>query len=139
MSAWFTREKEIPKQPSRREVQIGNHKIYLNNRGLIPAIIECAAEKGSIVLNLVYLNLDALEMSLSSGELYIFKRSKNRVVKVGEEKQKSVSIDTIMVSKNNRSLLITIPEECCGLVGQHFIDALYPKKYEYRFEEREDS
>lgn len=138
MSAWFSREKETPKTPSRREVQLGNHKIYLNNRGLIPAIIECAAEKGSIVLNLVYLNLEALQMTLSSGELYIFKRSKNRVMKVGEDKQQSVPIDTVMVSKNHRSLLITIPEECCGLVGQHFTDALYPKKYEYRFEEREN-
>jgi len=70
--------------------------IKFNDKGLVPAIIQ--DYKSKIVLTLCYMNKDAIEKTLDSGVVYVFRRSKGRLMMKGEtsgciQKVKSVYID----------------------------------------------
>ncbi|MFZ0392004.1 MAG: hypothetical protein WAN36_16195 [Calditrichia bacterium] len=60
------------------------------------------------VLDLVFLNEDALQMTLQSRELFIYRRSKMRIEKCGEAHSEIVPVSRISVCRNQRALLITI-------------------------------
>ncbi|GAB4371037.1 MAG: hypothetical protein Kow0042_13560 [Calditrichia bacterium] len=128
MAAAFLKRKGKDQEKAPQEVVIANQKIILNSRGLIPAIIQRVSREQSIVLSLVYMNREALEMSLKSGELYIYRRSKGRIEKAGEDTYSAVPIDTIMVDKNRRVLLVTVTGERGTLPKQTFVQAIYPEE-----------
>jgi len=119
-----------PKTKSVKEVKnilfIGKHKIVFNSKGLIPAILQKKGESQEKVISLAYLNKDALEMSLASGELYIFRRSKHRIQKIGEEESDSIEIESIKLAKNRRSLLITLKDDNKNLLKKTFIHEIFP-------------
>lgn len=129
----FKKKKKNNRAHITREIQIGNQKIILNSRGLVPVVLQRLLNDQILVLGVVYMNREALEMSLSSGEAYIFKRSKNRIVKLGEDTQGSVKIDSILLNKNHRALLLTVSETSQTMPHQTFVHTLYPKSYEYEF------
>jgi len=70
--------------------------VKFDEKGLVPAIIQDAKSKE--VLTLCYMNREALEKTLSEGRVYVFRRSKGRLMLKGEtsgcvQKVKSVAID----------------------------------------------
>lgn len=71
-------------------------KIKFDDKGLVPAIIQDAKSKE--VLTLCYMNREALEKTLGEGKVYVFRRSKGRIMLKGEtsgciQKVKSLCID----------------------------------------------
>jgi len=84
-------------------------KIKFNDEGLIPAIIQDEKSKG--VLTLCYMNKDALLKTLEEGKIYVFRRSKGRLMLKGEtsgciQKVKSLSLDC-----EGNSLLFGVDQE----------------------------
>ena len=70
--------------------------LKFDEKGLIPAIIQ--DEKSGAVLTLCYMNQDALQKTLEEGKVYLFRRSKGRLMMKGEtsgciQKVKSVCVD----------------------------------------------
>ena len=70
--------------------------VRFNDKGLVPAIIQ--DYKSKIVLTLCYMNKDAIEKTIETGVVYVFRRSKGRLMMKGEtsgciQKVKSVYID----------------------------------------------
>ena len=73
-----------------------SENIRFDDKGLVPAIIQ--DEKTKAVLTLCYMNKDALAKTLEEGVVYVFRRSKGKLMMKGEtsgciQKVKSVSID----------------------------------------------
>lgn len=70
--------------------------IKFDEKGLVPAIIQDAKSKK--VLTLCYMTREALAKTLEEGVIYVFRRSKGRLMMKGEtsgctQKVKSLSID----------------------------------------------
>jgi len=70
--------------------------VKFDSKGLVPAIIQYA--KSSEVLTLCYMNREALEKTLREGKVYVYRRSKARLMLKGQtsgciQKVKSVAID----------------------------------------------
>ena len=70
--------------------------VKFDEKGLVPAVIQDAKSKA--VLTLCYMNREALEKTLAEGKVYVYRRSKGRLMLKGEtsgciQKVKSVSID----------------------------------------------
>ncbi|MFA6320882.1 MAG: phosphoribosyl-AMP cyclohydrolase [Candidatus Omnitrophota bacterium] len=83
--------------------------LKFNEKGLIPTIIQ--DEKTKEVLTLCYMNQDALLKTLEEGKVYVFRRSKGRLMLKGEtsgciQKVKSVSIDC-----EGNSILFIVDQE----------------------------
>lgn len=70
--------------------------IRFDDKGLVPAIIQ--DQKSKEVLTLCYMNREALEKTLEEGKVYVFRRSKGRLMLKGEtsgciQKVKSLCLD----------------------------------------------
>lgn len=70
--------------------------IKFDEKGLVPAIIQ--DEKTKAVLTLSYMNKDALARTLEEGFVYVFRRSKGKLMMKGEtsgciQKVKSMCVD----------------------------------------------
>lgn len=74
--------------------------------GLIPAIIQ-NAENGTVLM-LGYMNQEALSTTLSSGELTLYSRSKQKLWRKGETSGNSMLIDHISTDCDKDSLLIHV-------------------------------
>ena len=57
-------------------------KLNFDEKGLIPTIIQDA--KSSKVLTLCYMNKEALEKTLTEKKIYVFRRSKGKIMLKGE-------------------------------------------------------
>ena len=71
-------------------------KVKFDDKGLVPAIIQ--DERSREVLTLCYMNKDALLKTLEESKVYVFRRSKGRLMLKGEtsgciQKVKSLTID----------------------------------------------
>jgi phosphoribosyl-AMP cyclohydrolase / phosphoribosyl-ATP pyrophosphohydrolase len=89
-------------------IRIGEHTVCLNSRGRIPVILQRLNRKKLEIFDLVYMNQEALKLSLETGEVHVFRRSKSEIEKLIEETGQSYSIGSIKIAKNRRALLMTI-------------------------------
>ena len=128
MISGLFKTKSKPAKKKRDELLVGKYNIVLNSRGLIPAIIQKKGRSEEKVISLAYLNKDALEMSLASGELYVFRRSMHRIQKIGEDKSAAMEIESIRLAKNHRALLITLKSEKKNLLKKTFIHEIFSRK-----------
>lgn len=116
------------KHNSRREVQsfaIGEEKVVFNSRGLIPAVLQARIRDELRVVDLIYFNKEALQLSLNSGVLFVYRRSKRSVERLGEKTGNTYKIKSIQVSLNHRSLLITILDDHGELPALSFTKTVY--------------
>jgi len=60
------------------------------------------------VLDLVYMDQEALQMSLFTGMVHIYKRSKDQIEELHSAQGESLPIQSIKISQNRRALLVTI-------------------------------
>src|SRR3989338_2727419 len=85
-----------------------NRILIFNEQGLIPTVIQDA--KSRQVLTLCYLNREALKKSLGTGEVYLFRRSQNRLMKKGETSGHIQLIRQIFVDCEGKSLLFVVEQ-----------------------------
>jgi len=84
-------------------------KLKFNEKGLIPAIVQCA-ETGK-VLTLCYMNREALERSLAEGFIYVFRRSKGKLMKKGETSGHTQEIVDVRADCEGNSLLFLVKQK----------------------------
>ncbi|NOX35962.1 MAG: hypothetical protein GXO78_00340 [Calditrichaeota bacterium] len=106
----FAREKEQADDESRRPLHIdtpgGKTKVYLNRNGLIPVVVQDA--QTGVVLRLGYMDAWALELSLKNRILFLYKRSRQRVVRLGEKDNLEYPIQEMWLDRNKRALLVRV-------------------------------
>lgn len=117
-------------EPNNEKVfYFGRDKICLNSRGLVPVILQKKEKSSTEVLCLVYMNREALDMSLASGKVFVYRRSAKRLEQLGAEKAEAVKIKSVVISKNKRSLLITVATQNGAAYLRHFENQIFPKKF----------
>ena len=83
--------------------------IKFNDKGLIPAIIQ--DEKTKEVLTLCYMNKDALLKTLEEGKVYVFRRSKGRLMLKGETSGCVQTVRSIAIDCEGNSILFKVDQE----------------------------
>ena len=92
--------------------------IKFDDKGLIPAIIQDAKSKK--VLTLCYMNKAALEMTMSEGKIYVFRRSKGRLMMKGETSGHVQLIKEIYVDCEGNSLLFLVEQKVAACHAGYF-------------------
>ena len=75
---------------------------------MIPAIVQKLEGKEIEVIDLVYMNPEALELSIKSGEVFRYRRSTEQLERLGLESEIGFRIKSVKIGKKHRSLLITV-------------------------------
>lgn len=83
--------------------------IKFNEKGLIPAIIQ--DYKTGKVLTLCNMNKEALQKTLKDGRVYLFRRSKNKLMLKGETSGHIQKIREIFVDCEGKSLLFKVEQK----------------------------
>ena len=83
--------------------------LKFNDKGLIPAIIQ--DEKTKEALTLCYMNQDALLKTLEEGKIYVFRRSKGRLMLKGETSGCIQKVKSLCIDCEGNSLLFGVDQE----------------------------
>ncbi len=83
-------------------------KIKFDAGGLVPAVIQ--DDKTGDVLTLCYMNTEALERTLETSRVHVWRRSKGRLMMKGETSGCFQEIKSIWVDCENNSLLIRVEQ-----------------------------
>ncbi|MFA5142757.1 MAG: phosphoribosyl-AMP cyclohydrolase [Candidatus Omnitrophota bacterium] len=83
--------------------------IKFDDKGLIPAIIQ--DERSKAVLTLCYMNKDAFLKTLAEGKIYVFRRSKGRLMLKGETSGCVQTVKSLCVDCEGNSLLFGVDQE----------------------------
>jgi phosphoribosyl-AMP cyclohydrolase len=86
--------------------------LRFNDQGLMPTIIQDA--KSRRPLTLCYLNEAALQKSLETGTVYLFRRSQNRLMQKGETSGHIQVIREVAVDCEGKSLLFVVRQRVAG-------------------------
>lgn len=100
-------------------------RVKLQDNGLIPAIIIDHAT--STVLTLCYMNRDALEKTVETGEVYVYRRSRKQLMKKGETSGHTQAVREIFVDCDGNSLLIRVDQKVAACHAGYF--TCYYRKY----------
>ncbi len=92
--------------------------LKFNDKALIPAIIQ--DEKTKEVLTLCYLNKDALEKTFEEGYVYVFRRSKNMLMKKGETSGCTQAVKGVYIDCEGNSILIKVDQKLAGCHEGYF-------------------
>lgn len=92
--------------------------LVFDEKGLIPTIIQ--DDKTNKVLTLCYLNKEALIKSLDEGKVYVFRRSKGRLMLKGETSGCIQTIKAVYVDCENKSLLFRVDQLRAGCHEGYF-------------------
>jgi len=87
-------------------------KLKFDDKGLIPAIIQ--DDKTKEVLTLCYLNKDAIDKSFDEGMVYVFRRSKGRLMLKGETSGCTQAIKSVCIDCEGNSILIKVDQKLAG-------------------------
>ena len=83
--------------------------LKFNDKGLIPSIIQ--DEKSGEVLTLCYMTKEALGKTLDEGKIYVFRRSKGRLMLKGETSGCVQTVKSLMIDCEGNSLLFKVDQE----------------------------
>ena len=92
--------------------------LKFNDKGLIPAVIQ--DEKTKEVLTLCYLNKEALEKTLEEGCVYVFRRSKNELMKKGQTSGCTQAVKSLCIDCEGNSILIKVDQKLAGCHEGYF-------------------
>ena len=92
--------------------------LHFDGRGLIPAVIQDTTSKQ--VLTLCYLNREALEKSLKTGKVYVFRRSQNRLMLKGETSGHIQTIRHLLVDCEGKSLVLLVSQKVAACHAGYF-------------------
>ena len=87
-------------------------KLSLNSEGLIPTII--ANVDDNRPLTLCYLSPEALQKTLETGKVHVFRRSKGRLMVKGETSGHIQEVKHIYPDCEGKSLLILVKQHVAG-------------------------
>ncbi len=82
--------------------------LVFNGRGLIPAVIQDATTRE--VLTLCYLTREALERTLATGKVHVFRRSLNRLMLKGDTSGHIQQVREVRVDCEGKSLVILVTQ-----------------------------
>lgn len=82
--------------------------LNFNQDGLLPTVIQ--DNKTNKVLTLCYMNKEALEKSFKEGKIYVFRRSKGRLMLKGETSGCIQVIKSVYVDCANNSILFKVDQ-----------------------------
>lgn len=80
--------------------------LKFDDKGLIPVIIQ--DEKSKAVLTLCYMNRDALEKTLEEARIYVYRRSKARIMLKGETSGFVQRVKSVYIDCEGNSLLFEV-------------------------------
>lgn len=80
--------------------------VKFNDQGLVPVGIQDAIT--SEFLTLAYMNREALEKSLETGKIHVFRRSKNRLMMKGEQSGMTQDVTEVRIDCMGNSVLILV-------------------------------
>ena len=83
--------------------------IKFDDKGLVPAIIQ--DEKTKEVLTLCYMNNEALEKTLTEGKIYVYRRSKGRLMLKGETSGCIQIVRSMCIDCEGNSILFMVDQE----------------------------
>ena len=83
--------------------------IKFDEKGLIPAIIQ--DQKAKEVLTLCYMNREALETTLKEGKVYVYRRSKGRLMLKGETSGCIQVVKSLCIDCEGNSLLFKVAQK----------------------------
>ena len=83
--------------------------LRFDKTGLIPAIIQ--DYKSKQVLTLCYMNSDALDKTLAEGKIYVYRRSKGRIMMKGETSGCTQKVRSLCIDCEGNSLLFEIEQK----------------------------
>ena len=88
------------------------NELTFNDQGLIPVIIANAADNRPLTLG--YMNREALEKTLETGKVYLFRRSQGRLMMKGETSGHIQEVQGVFPDCEGRSLLMTVKQHVAG-------------------------
>ena len=92
--------------------------LKFSDKGLIPAII--LDERSKEVLTLCYLNREALEKTLEEGFVYVFRRSKNMLMKKGGTSGCVQAVRSLAIDCEGNSILLKVDQKLAGCHEGYF-------------------
>ncbi|MCX5668289.1 MAG: phosphoribosyl-AMP cyclohydrolase [Candidatus Omnitrophica bacterium] len=93
-------------------------KIKFDEKGLIPAIIQ--DEISGEVLTLCYMSKDALQKTLDEGKVYVFRRSKGKLMLKGETSGCIQNVRKVSIDCEGNSLLFEVKQVKAGCHEGYF-------------------
>ena len=95
---------------------LGN--IKFDEKGLVPAIIQ--DEISSEVLTLCYMNKEALEKTIEEGKVYVYRRSKGKLMMKGETSGCIQNVRKMHIDCEGNSLLFEVEQVRAGCHEGYF-------------------
>lgn len=92
--------------------------LVFNGQGLIPTVIQDFKSKQ--VLTLCYLNREALQKSLQTGTVYLFRRSKNKLMRKGETSGHIQVIRRVLIDCEGKSLVFLVSQRVAACHAGYF-------------------
>ena len=86
-----------------------SENLKFDGKGLIPAIIQDYKTKQ--VLTLCYMNGDALDKTLEEGKVYVYRRSKGRVMMKGETSGCIQKVRSLCIDCEGNSILFEVEQK----------------------------
>lgn len=92
--------------------------LKFNEKGLIPAIIQ--DEISGEVLTLCYMNKEALEKTFKEGKIYVYRRSKGKLMMKGETSGCVQNLRKVYIDCEGNSLLFEVEQVKAGCHEGYF-------------------
>jgi phosphoribosyl-AMP cyclohydrolase len=92
--------------------------LKFDKKGLIPAIIQDAKSKK--VLTLCYMNSEALDKTLKEGKIYVFRRSKGKLMLKGETSGHIQIVKELYIDCESNSLLFLVEQKMAACHAGYF-------------------
>jgi phosphoribosyl-AMP cyclohydrolase len=103
----------------------------MNDQGLIPAVIQDDAS--GQVLTLCYMNREALEKTLDTGLVHVFRRSAGRLMMKGETSGHTQTVKSVYIDCEGKSLVIRIDQKVAACHKNYF--TCYFREYDVKKDE----
>ena len=99
--------------------------LKFDDKGLIPAVIVNVTDNR--VLTLCFMNQDALEKTIETGKVHVFRRSKNRLMLKGETSGHTQSVEEVLFDCEGKSLVIKVKQKVAACHAGYM--SCYYRKY----------
>lgn len=85
------------------------NELQFNDAGLIPTVIQDVTDNQ--VLTLCYMTREALEKTLETGLVHVFRRSKGRLMIKGETSGHTQAVKEVLIDCEGKSLVIKVGQK----------------------------
>lgn len=101
------------------------NNLKFDDKGLIPAVIVNVTDNR--VLTLCFMNQDALEKTIETGKVHVFRRSKNRLMLKGETSGHTQLVEEVFFDCEGKSLVIKVKQKVAACHAGYM--SCYYRKY----------